>query len=108
MLQGNADDDPDGNHARFTDHPLCDMFFFSEYDTLVMIDVAGGTNYANKAKRLRDWLEDHPSINAKGFVLAPNAMDDAPLLYGDKVQIIRGNPASYQTLGCSGSTTHLV
>ena len=57
-------------------HPLCDMFFRSDRDELVLIDVTGGTIRAeDKVTNMKRWLDSTAAAGFKcekfGVVLAP-------------------------------------
>mmetsp|Transcript_12098 Transcript_12098/g.35058 ORF Transcript_12098/g.35058 Transcript_12098/m.35058 type:complete len:881 (+) Transcript_12098:116-2758(+) len=59
-------------------HPLCDFFFKSNDNELVMIDIAGGNDAEKKGKKLDDWIDEYGGrvttagiLRIVGIVLAP-------------------------------------
>jgi hypothetical protein len=63
-------------------HPLADMFFLTDDNRLVLIDITDGDNYtcANKVEKLKEWIiKNQPEISyiLQGVVLAPNVSDDS-------------------------------
>jgi len=60
-------------------HPLCDFFFKTDLNELVMIDITGGKDARNKGNRLNTWISNNEEpltettgiIGIYGVVLAP-------------------------------------
>ena len=66
------------------DHPLCDIFFRTKRNQLVLIEVDGGGGSMIKAKRLQKWINAHPvsclGTKAFGVVLAPSSTEASKVL----------------------------
>jgi hypothetical protein len=83
-------------------HPLADMFFLSDDNELVLIDItAGGSDIvAKKVTNLAAWIEkeqnklrDEYKYKLRGVVLAPNALDDSSYDKLTGVSIVCGSKA---------------
>jgi hypothetical protein len=86
-------------------HPLADIFFISDDDELVLVDIAGGSSVfvAEKLRNLITWIaeeqgniKDRFKYKLRGVVLAPNLETDTHVhLYdekshGDCVSLVSG------------------
>lgn len=86
-------------------HPLADLFFVTEDNELVLVDVGGGSrrNIASKVKALKEWIKTEqpnvPDYKLRGVVLAPNyagereshSMGDVALVCGeDAISLLGG------------------
>jgi hypothetical protein len=79
-------------------HPLADIFFITNEQELVLVDVAGGSirSVEEKAKRLSGWIRTEQNIvteyKLQGVVLAPNVHEIVRDVYSN-VTITIGDDA---------------
>lgn len=93
----------------FPTHPLADLFFISEDNELVLVDIAGGNeiNVTKKEERLEAWIAKEQSnkgnktvmkYTLKGVILAPNVKMESKVQKKENrsfsnVRVVRGEDA---------------
>ena len=80
-------------------HPLADLFFISNKNELVLVDITGGDDkkVSKKKKKLVKWINENKEkifkdnkYKLRGVVLAPNVMEESKK--GD-VSVVSGESA---------------
>jgi hypothetical protein len=95
----------DEAHDGLGTHPLADMFFVSDDNKLVLVDIAGSGNYENihsKLAKLNDWISNHSTsicdgqnklVSIRGVVLAPNFNKKKSKVFKNGTMLVCGDNA---------------
>jgi hypothetical protein len=97
----------DKKHDGIDTHPLADMFFVSDGNQLVLVDITGSGNYETihrKLAKLNDWISNHSTSicggknkldSIRGVVLAPNYDKESSIIFENGTVLVCGDDAIY-------------
>jgi hypothetical protein len=94
----------DKKHGGIDTHPLADMFFVSDDNQLVLVDITGSGDNENihgKLAKLNDWISDYTTNicgeyrldSIRGVVLAPNFDKERSKIFENGTMLVCGDDA---------------